>query len=69
MSGKTAIVEWCGWHRYLLPRIAGRHGFQVPVDPFSSLPEARFEELCETSETVCFHINLSDRSPLPLKVR
>src|SRR5262249_40990551 len=42
---------------------------RIETDPFSAFPSAQFDCICDSFTTVCFQINLSVRSRLPLRIR
>lgn len=42
---------------------------RIETDPFREFPAAQFDRICDSFTRVCFQINLSVRSRLPLRVR
>lgn len=64
----VAVLEWHGWTNFLLPRVLDDAGLRWEVDPFGPFPESQFEELCSAVSVVCFHVNLSIRIGLPLRL-
>jgi len=70
MSGnKVAVLEWRAWDGFLLTRVLGDDAERIEIDPFRELPSEQFDHICDSFTTVCFQINLSVRSRLPLRVR
>lgn len=68
-SDKVAVLEWQAWSGFLLPNVLGDHAVRIETDPFREFPSAQFDRICDSFPTVCFQINLSVRSRLPLRVR
>lgn len=66
---KVAVLEWRAWSGFLLTNVLGDCAVRIEIDPFSEFPSEQFERVCDSFPTVCFHINLSVRSRLPLGVR
>ena len=70
MSGdKVAVLEWRAWEGFLLTHVLGDDAERIEVDPFRELPSEQFDRICDSFATVCFQINLSVRSRLPLRIR
>ena len=70
MNGsKVAVLEWRAWEGFLLTHVLGDDAERIEVDPFRELPSELFDRICDTFAMVCFQINLSVRSRLPLRVR
>jgi len=70
MSGsKVGVLEWRAWEGFLLTHVLGNDAERIEVDPFRELPSEQFDRICDSFTTVCFQINLSVRSRLPLRVR
>lgn len=65
----VAVLEWRAWDGFLLTHVLGDCGVRVETDPFREFPSAQFDRLCDSFTTVCFHINLSVRHQLPLRIR
>jgi len=68
-EGKVAVLEWRAWKGFLLNHVLREKAVQIEVDPFRELPSDEFERICDAFTTVCFQINLSVRSRLPLRIR
>jgi len=68
-EGKVAVLEWRAWKGFLLNHVLREKAVQIEVDPFCELPSDEFERICDSFTTVCFQINLSVRSRLPLRIR
>src|SRR6185436_769750 len=68
-EGKVAVLEWRAWKGFLLNHVLREKAVQIEVDPFRELPSDEFERICDSFTTVCFQINLSVRSRLPLRIR
>lgn len=68
-SDKVAVLEWQAWSGFLLTNVLGDHAVRIETDPFREFPSALFDRICDSFPTVCFQINLSVRSRLPLRVR
>ena len=68
-SDKVAVLEWQAWSDFLLTNVLGDHAVRIETDPFREFPSAQFDRICDSFPIVCFHINLSVRSRLPLRVR
>ena len=66
---KVAVLEWRAWNGFLLTNVLGDCAERIETDPFSEFPSKQFERVCDSFPTVCFHINLSVRSRLPLGIR
>lgn len=64
-----AVLEWCAWDGFLLNYVLGDDVLRIETDPFRDLPDAQFEQVCRSSSSVCFQINLSVRRHLPLRIR
>jgi hypothetical protein len=63
-----AVLEWRAWNGFLLSHVLGRHAARIETDPFREFPSEEFDRICGSFTTVCFQINLSVRSRLPLRV-
>ena len=68
-ANKVAVLEWRAWEGFLLTHVLGDDAERIEVDPFRELPSELFDRICDSFKTVCFQINLSVRSRLPLRVR
>ena len=68
-DGTVAVLEWQAWDGFLLRHVLGENAVRIETDPFREFPSAQFDRICESFSTVCFHINLSVRSRLPLGIR
>ena len=68
-EGTVAVLEWRAWDRFLLNYVLRDEAVRIEVDPFRELPPEEFDRLCDSFKTVCFQINLSVRSRLPLQIR
>ena len=69
VRSKVAVLEWRAWSGFLLTNVLGDHAVRIETDPFREFPPEQFDRVCDLFPTVCFHINLSVRSRLPLRVR
>ena len=70
MSGdKVAVLEWRAWEGFLLTHVLGDDAERIEVDPFRELPSEQLDRICDSFTTVCFQINLSVRTRLPLRIR
>jgi hypothetical protein len=67
-GGAVAVLEWRAWNGFLLSHVLGENAVRIETDPFGKLPSAQFDRICESCSTVCFQINLSVRSQLPLSI-
>lgn len=68
-DSKVAVLEWLAWDGFLLAHVLGDDAERIEVDPFRELPPEEFDRICDSFSTVCFQINLSVRSRLPLRIR
>ena len=68
-DNKVAVLEWRAWEGFLLTHVLGDDAERIEVDPFRELPSEVFDRICDSFKTVCFQINLSVRSRLPLRIR
>lgn len=68
-ADKVAVLEWRAWKGFLLNHVLREKAVQIEVDPFRELPSEEFDRICDSFTTVCFQINLSVRSRLPLRIR
>jgi hypothetical protein len=68
-GGTVAVLEWQAWTGFLLTHVLGGEAVRIETDPFHEFPSAEFDRICESFTTVCFQINLSVRSRLPLRIR
>src|ERR1041384_5567127 len=66
---KVAVLEWRAWEGFLLQHVLGDDAERIEVDPSRELPSEEFDRICDSFSTVCFQINLSVRSRLPLRIR
>ncbi|HKP84362.1 MAG TPA: hypothetical protein VJT69_20265 [Pyrinomonadaceae bacterium] len=66
---RVAVLEWRAWKGFLLTNVLGDHAVRIETDPFREFPSVQFDRVCDSFPTVCFQINLSVRSRLPLRVR
>lgn len=66
---KVAVLEWRAWKGFLLNHVLREQAVQIEVDPFRELPSEEFDRICASFTTVCFQINLSVRTRLPLGIR
>ena len=65
----VGVLEWQAWEGFLLRHVLGDDAVRIETDPFSEFPSVEFDRLCDSFTTVCFQINLSLRSRLPLGIR
>ena len=65
----VAVLEWQAWDGFLLTNVLGGHALRIETDPFREFPSVEFDRVCDSFSTVCFQINLSVRSRLPLRIR
>jgi hypothetical protein len=65
----VAVLEWRAWTGFLLNHVLREDARRIEVDPFRELPAEEFDRICDSFTTVCFQINLSVRSRLPLRIR
>jgi len=68
-SERVAVLEWRAWEGFLLRHVLGDDAVRIETDPFREFPSAQFDRVCDSCAAVCFHINLSLRSRLPLGIR
>jgi hypothetical protein len=66
---KIAVLEWRAWKGFLLAHVLGDDAVRIETDPFSEFPPEDFDRISDSFNTVCFQINLSVRSRLPLGIR
>src|SRR5215470_17098122 len=66
---RVAVLEWRAWEGFLLRHVMGQVATRIEIDPFREFPSAQFDHICDSFTTVCFQINLSLRSRLPLGIR
>jgi hypothetical protein len=66
---RVAVLEWQAWGGFLLTHVLGEHAVRIETDPFREFPSVQFDRVCDSFTTVCFQINLSVRSRLPLRIR
>lgn len=64
---KIAIVEWEAWDNFLLPYIF-KDAERISVDPFSEASARTILDAARRLDLVCFQINLSIMSDLPLSL-
>ena len=67
--GAVAVLEWQAWNGFLLGHVLGDEAVRIETDPFREFPSAQFDRICDSFAIVCFQINLSVRSQLPLATR
>src|SRR6185295_15823451 len=67
-GGTVAVLEWQAWQGFLLAHVLGEHAVRIETDPFREFPAEQFDRICDSATTVCFQINLSVRSRLPLGI-
>jgi hypothetical protein len=67
-KGTVAVLEWQAWYGFLLTHVLGAEAVRVETDPFREFPSEEFDRICDSFTTVCFQINLSVRSRLPLRI-
>lgn len=65
----VAVLEWRAWQGFLLSHVLGDAAERIEVDPFRELPSERFDHICDSFTMVCFQVNLSVRTRLPLQIR
>jgi hypothetical protein len=65
----VAVLEWQAWDGFLLTNVLGEHAVRIETDPFREFPSVEFDRVCDSFSIVCFQINLSIRSQLPLRIR
>jgi hypothetical protein len=65
----VAVIEWRAWDGFLLNHVLGDRAMRIETDPFQEFPPAQFEQICDACAIVCFQINLSVRTQLPLAIR
>ena len=68
-NGAVAVLEWQAWKGFLLGHVLGDDAVRIETDPFREFPSTQFDQICSSCATVCFQINLSVRSQLPLSIR
>src|SRR5688572_11875447 len=68
-GGTVAVLEWQAWKGFLITHVLGAEAVRIETDPFREFPSAQFDYICDSFTTVCFQINLSVRSRLPLRSR
>jgi hypothetical protein len=68
-SSAIAVLEWKAWEGFLLHHVLGDDALRIETDPFREFPSVDFDRICESFTTVCFQINLSVRSRLPVGIR
>jgi hypothetical protein len=66
---KIAVLEWRAWKGFLLAHVLGDDAVRIETDPFSEFPSGQFDRISDSFNIVCFQINLSVRSRLPLGIR
>lgn len=67
-TSTVGVLEWHAWDGFLLAHVLGDDAVRIETDPFRELPSVQFDHLCDSFTTVCFQINLSVRSQLPLSI-
>lgn len=67
-TSTVAVLEWRAWNGFLLSHVLGKNAVRIETDPFGKFPSPQFDRICESCSTVCFQINLSVRSQLPLSI-
>lgn len=68
-NGSVAVLEWRAWKGFLLAHVLSDDAVLIETDPFREFPSTQFDRICDSATTVCFQINLSVRSRLPLRSR
>jgi hypothetical protein len=68
-GNEVAVLEWQAWKGFLLSHVLGTDAVLIETDPFREFPDDQFDRICDSCATVCFQINLSVRSRLPLQIR
>jgi hypothetical protein len=68
VAKRAVILEWPAPGDSLLSRVLGNLADRVEVDPFRDVPARFAERVCGDSEIVCFHIDLTFRRGLKLRV-
>jgi hypothetical protein len=66
---RVAVLEWQAWKGFLLVHVLGENAIRIETDPFAEFPADQFDFICNTCSAVCFQINLSVRSQLPINIR
>lgn len=66
---EVAVLEWRAWDGFLLSHVLGAGAVRIETDPFREFPSVQFDRICDSCAIVCFQINLSVRSRLPLPIR
>lgn len=65
---RVAVLEWRAGEGFLLRHVMP-DAMRIEIDPFREFPSAQFDHICDSFTIVCFQINLSLRSRLPLGIR
>ena len=68
-TSTVGVLEWRAWDGFLLSHVLGDDAVRIETDPFQEFPSVEFERVCESVTAVCFQINLSLRSRLPVGIR
>jgi hypothetical protein len=68
-SSPVAVLEWQAWEGFLLRHVLGDYAVRIETNPFRKFPPLEFDRICDSCTAVCFQINLSLRSRLPLGAR
>jgi hypothetical protein len=68
-NNRVAVIEWQAWDGFLLNHVLGQKALRIETDPFQEFPSAEFDRVCDSCTIVCFQINLSVRTRLPLAIR
>lgn len=68
VGGTVAVLEWRAWEGFLLAHVLGDEAVRIETDPFREFPADLFDRICDSVTTVCFQINLSVRSRLPMRI-
>ena len=66
---KIAVLEWRARRGFLLAHVLGDDAVWIETDPFSAFPAEQFDRISDSFDIVCFQINLSVRSRLPIGIR
>src|ERR1041384_944472 len=68
-TSTVGVLEWRAWDGFLLSHVLGDDAVRIETDPFQEFPSVEFDRVCDSVTAVCFQINLSLRSRLPLGIR
>jgi len=67
-ANRIAVLEWRAWDGFLLTHVLGQDVWRIETNPFEEFPPAEFDRVCAACTIVCFQINLSVRTRLPLAI-